>query len=379
MSQPFTEPRTTQGQASRRIAITGWQCISAMGVGADSLRQDAASLTPVPFPDNDYPPDLGYRVASFELAALIGEKGLRNFDRITGLALGTAQLLRGELGPYAGDQAERTGFVIGTSTGSTRSSSDFTRDSFVQDRPFRVNPARFPNTVMNCAAGQCAIRFKARGVNATIAGGRLSGLLALQYASQILRRGYADCLLTGAVEEMSPQMAWAHRILSNNGKRYDVPLGEGCGMFVLEPAAARGFEIAALRYGNYCDPATGDKRQGVKDCINDALREAGIQPADLTDICLCGTTEPATAAVEQYASAALREAGATVHDTILVEQFGDTYSATFALALCHLLAQLQARAPTTASPAGMVLATNEEGHTGCLVVRRVGSLAGASQ
>jgi len=379
MKQDTTEPHPGPTGASRRITITGWQSISAMGVGADALRHHGQPIPQMPAPEGDYPADVRYRAANLDLASLIGEKGIRNIDRITGLALGTAQLLRGDLGPYSGDQAERIGFVIGTSTGSIRSSSDFTRDSLVQDRPFRVNPARFPNTVMNCAAGQCAIRFKARGVNATIAGGRLSGLLALHYASQILRRGYADCLLTGAVEEMSPQMAWAHRALMHQGKRNDVALGEGCGMFVLEPRVTDGFEIAALCYRHYYDPATGDPRQGALDCIRDALQQAGMDSGDLTDCCLCGGAEPLAADNERRAVDALRAPGLTVHDTILTEQFGDTYSATFALALCHLLSHLEARAHDIASPAGMVLATTETGHVGCMIVRKVGPHSGESR
>ncbi|MNR27876.1 hypothetical protein D3C85_1451710 [compost metagenome] len=57
----------------------------------------------------------------------------------------------------------------------------------------------------------------------------------------------------------------------------------------------------------------------------------------------------------------------TVHQAALVDRFGDTYSATFALALCHLLACLE-QAP--AGAAGMVLATTDDGHAGCLIVRR---------
>ncbi len=112
---------------------------------------------------------------------------------------------------------------------------------------------------MNCAAGQCAIRFKARAVNATISGGRLSGLLALQYASQMLRQGYADRLLTGAVEELCVQTAWAHRGLIQLGKRQAVPLGEGCAMFSLERTTPQheGVAILALRYGRYSEPVDG--------------------------------------------------------------------------------------------------------------------------
>lgn len=351
------------------VTITGWQAISALGVGAQALREASRTGVDAMPPDHDYPGDVAYRAANFELASLIGGKGVRNIDRTTALALATTRLLHGDDLPYSGVQSERTGFVIGTSTGSIRSTSDFTRDSLVQERPFLVNPAHFPNTVMNCAAGQCAIRFKARAVNATIAGGRLSGLLALQYASQMLRRGYADRLITGAVEEMCAQTAWAHRALIVQGKRSAVPLGEGCAMFSLVSGHSGGAAIVALRYGRYSDPERGNTVKGTLDCIGEALDQAGMTSAELTDCCLCGSAEPHTAKAERIALDLLSESGLAVHDMILVEQFGDTYSATFALALCHLLSRLEDRARDHAAPAGMVLATTDDGHVGCLIVR----------
>jgi len=351
------------------ISIVGWQVISALGVGAQALRAAPPGEAPAADMTEQYPQDVAYRPARFDTAALIGTKGIRSIDRTTALALCTARLLHGDQPPYEGEQSERTGFVLGTSTGSIRSTSDFTRDSLIQERPFLVNPAHFPNTVMNCAAGQCAIRFKARAVNATISGGRLSGLLALQYASQMLRRGYADRLLTGAVEELCEQTAWAHRGLIQLGKRQPVPLGEGCAMFALERTTPQreGADILALRYGRYSDPVQDDAVDGALACIGEALGQAGIDAADLVASCLCGAAEPRTADIERRAIERLPGTAMTVHQTALVEGFGDTYSATFALALCHLLTCLE-RAHE--GSAGMVLATTDDGHVGCLIVRR---------
>jgi 3-oxoacyl-[acyl-carrier-protein] synthase II len=204
-------PMTPPG--SLGIAVVGWQAISPLGIGAQSfdegaMQPDPVELHPLHASADEFPQEIAYRPAYFETASLLGAKGIRTMDRTTALAVCTAKLLHGER-PIADDaESQRLGFVLGTSTGSIRSTSDFTRESLVQERPFLVNPALFPNTVMNCAAGQCGIWFKARAVNATISGGRLSGLLAIKYAAQALRRGYADRLFTGAVEELCPQTAW---------------------------------------------------------------------------------------------------------------------------------------------------------------------------
>src|SRR5207248_2320963 len=61
----------------------------------------------------------------------------------------------------------RVGVVLGTTVGSLRSMSDYTRETLIEERPYLVSPALFPNTVMNCAAGQSAIRHGLAGINAT--------------------------------------------------------------------------------------------------------------------------------------------------------------------------------------------------------------------
>src|SRR5699024_7600310 len=92
----------------------------------------------------------------------------------------------GERLPGIGEDA---GLVLGTHTGSAQSIMDFTRESLVSAKPFYVDPSLFPNTVMNCAAGQSAIWHQLKGPNTTIAGGRGTGLLALQYALRLQRAG----------------------------------------------------------------------------------------------------------------------------------------------------------------------------------------------
>ncbi|MEE3922501.1 hypothetical protein V2I01_41795 [Micromonospora sp. BRA006-A] len=72
------------------------------------------------------------------------------------------------------DNRDRIGIVTGTTAGSVKSSVDYAAETFTQQPPYLVNPALFPNTVMNCAAGQSAIWYKLHGPNATVAGGPLA-------------------------------------------------------------------------------------------------------------------------------------------------------------------------------------------------------------
>lgn len=135
-------------------------------------------------------------------------------DRVTGLAVTAVGSLLddGERNRAVGT-GEGAAFALGTTTGSAQSMMDFTRDSLTSEQPFFVDPARFPNTVMNCAAGQSAIWYQLKGPNATIAGGRTAALHALNYSRRLLGSGRARTVLCGERRSSRrPRLAGAPRV-----------------------------------------------------------------------------------------------------------------------------------------------------------------------
>lgn len=363
------------------IALTGWETIAPSGIGAHAFLGNPAGaaepVRPADFVEAGYPAELDYRFAPYEAREFLGNKGTRTMDRTTALAVGTAKLLY-EQRPFNDAERDRSGFVIGTSTGSIRSTSEFTRETFVQDRPFLVNPALFPNTVMNCAAGQCAIWFKARGINATIAGGRLSGFMSLQYASMMLRQKYVDLLYAGAVEELCPQTAHAHQILTAAGHRMVVPQGEGCVMFALERGAdlrERGGSnpttLLALQCRRYFEPAelnTAAAVEGVKQCVQDVLAKLQFGRGDIGFVSIGATSDEAVSALEHEAVDSLFGNGrSTVVD--ITERVGETYSAAFSFKMAGLLAHPGYQGEGH-SPFGLVLSATREGYVAAALVGR---------
>ncbi|NUT37513.1 MAG: beta-ketoacyl synthase, partial [Hamadaea sp.] len=183
-------------------------------------------------------------IDGFDVRAHLGRKGTSFYDRSTALAVvACQQALQDGAVEVADDNRARVGVVLGTTVGSFQSTSDYSRDTLVQEKPYLVNPVLFPNTVMNCAAGQAAIRFGLRGVNATIAGGRLAFHHALRHAAMSLRRQAADIVLVGAVEEHSPHRAWAAEISSGGAS----VAGEAAGVFVVERAEGPRRPTARIR------------------------------------------------------------------------------------------------------------------------------------
>ena len=199
----------------RRVSVTDWSALSGLGVGRDAFRQ--GFLAAGDGPD-------GRLVEDFDAAETLGRKGTRTLDRMTAQVIATAGMVLAGRDDSEAARA-RIGLVLGSSTGSVQSITDFTRDTFVRERPYLVNPADFPSTVMNNAAGRTAIWYGLRGPNSTIAAGHLTGLVALRYASRLIRLGYVDTLLVGAVEEV-PTMPKAFRRLMHKTQVFIAPDGD---------------------------------------------------------------------------------------------------------------------------------------------------------
>jgi 3-oxoacyl-[acyl-carrier-protein] synthase II len=291
------------------VVVTGWSALTSAGIGVDALAAAVAGveragvgarapasqgvgvghLYPEPLPS-----PTGHALVDFNVREQLGRKGTSTYDRVTGLAVVCCQDALRRAGMTIDDSTRtRVGVALGTSLGSFKSTSDYSRETLVQDRPYLVNPMLFPNTVMNCAAGQVAIRFRLRGPNATVAGGTLAFLNAVRYASNIIERGYADVMLCGAVEEYTPHRAWAAHL---TGATRTVAAGEGAGVFVLAgPQAAdwagarriAGVLAVTTGYG----PGGGSQADAaLAGCVRRALGRAGVDPSEVGTV-LTGDTD----------------------------------------------------------------------------------------
>lgn len=321
--------------------VTGWGAVCAAGVGTAAVARalavgvhpprDASGLYP-----EELPAPLAYACLELDPKALLGRKGTSFLDRATALAMVACGQAIAHSGLRVDDQTRgRIGLALGTTVGSFRSSSDYSRETRVQDRPYLVNPVLFPNTVMNCAAGQSAIRYGLKGVNSTIAGGSVAFLGALRYADNVLRLGYADAMLVGAVEEFTPHRAWLHRRLGRDG----LP-GEAAAVFVLSTAAAGGAppsaEVAAVTTGYCPGGGTAGVGAGLAGCIRRALDRAGVRPEEVTRLATGELTDPGAGEVEAAAAKLVFE-DARVQRLAVTDRLGDCGAATGALHLAALL------------------------------------------
>ncbi|MCA3242299.1 MAG: hypothetical protein ING89_13465 [Rubrivivax sp.] len=367
------------------LTIRAIGVVSPIGVGFEAFSaalkspagpQREAGAEGVPYSHVAWPEAPARWLADFDARHWLGTKGVNALDRSTQMAVVACQLAL-QSGADADDAAalarrRATGVVLGSMAGGMRSIADFVRSTYTAT-PHMVSPMQFPNTVMNCSAGQCAIWHGLKGVNSTVCAGELSGLAALQYASRMLRTGHAQRLLAGAVEEYSDFGAWAHVRTAEPG----TPVGEGAAVFALErqdaaPATSQAEpmgELLAVRV------RTVPPRPGRHDVDPDALTQAlaaeigrALQQAGLDAAALAWwAPRHASGPLGELETAARRLAGigdtvTTVPPTVQL-RCGHSHAASESLRLAGALALAPAGV-------GLLVALTSEGQVGCALVRR---------
>ncbi|MDX2262448.1 MAG: beta-ketoacyl synthase N-terminal-like domain-containing protein [Gemmatimonadales bacterium] len=251
-------------------------------------------------------------VRGFDANALLGDKGHRNFDKLTKYlivaarqALESAGLKRGgqfvsSLGP------DQIGICSSTAYGSLDSITELNLVAELED-PRYINPARFPNTVINAAAGYVSIWEDLRAPNVTIVDGNCGALDAVLTCETHLAHRRADAFLVGGGDVLSEPLYVALQKLGALAKNDDewapgqaesagLHLGEGAAYLCVERlrgAEARGATLRALvaGYGTAFESPTegafllNASPVAVARAIRLALDDAGIAPSSVDAVC----------------------------------------------------------------------------------------------
>lgn len=353
---------------TQSLVLSGWSVLSPFGVGRDVFAQGVSAGTPALLPAASPPMSQVGVVPGFDVREALGAKGTRAMDRVTGLAVTTVGLVLEEMTEGVGD-GEEIALVLGTTTGSLHSMMEFVKDSFIQSKPFQVDPARFPNAVMNRAAGQCAIWYGLRGPNATIAGGRAAGLAVLEYASRLCTRERATGVLCGVAEEFSEHRAWLEYSAAG---AVDRPLGEGCAVFVLESAdsahrAGRRTlaELVRVEMGVWSTEVPVEA--ALSRLLRRVLNDTAVPVSDIGVVMAGGdsVTDPCAgfAAAER---AGIRDVLPDTEIRTVSELVGDAGAATGGFQLAALLAAAETMWPSHA----VITSVDPDGVVGCALIRR---------
>ena len=353
-----------------RIVITGVGVVAPNGIGKDEFWNNCfagvSGIKPITlFDTSKYRCHLAGEVSNFQPEPYLGPKGLRNLDRTTLLALVAAKLAIEDAKIEITDENRNDiGVVLGSTMGSVHSISEFDKEG-LREGPRYVNPAHFPNTVINSPASQVAIRFGLRGLNSTISTGFTASLDAIGYAIDMLQLERVRMLLVGGVEELCIQTFLGFYKLgflatAQNGtppvyapfdaRRCGALLGEGAVFFVLESlesALARQAPICAelLGYTTEFSPASmyryDPQATGAIHVVRQALAETNMTVEQIDYISSCANSTKAGDVMEAAVIESVFGARAsTVPLSAVKSLLGESFSASCAFQVASTLGTL---------------------------------------
>ncbi len=305
---------------NKRVVVTGLGAVTPIGIGKDAYWQaliaGKSGIGPITrFDAADFSTQIAGEVKDFDPSLYIDKKEAKRMDRFTQFAVAASKMALEDCGIEL-EQEDRTriGTMIGAGIGGMDTLNDQFRTLF-EKGPGRVSPFFVPMMIGNMAAGQTSISFGLQGPCSCVVTACASGTNAIGDAFKIIERGDADVMLAGGTEAaISPIAMAGFCSMKAMSTRNDDPLkasrpfdkdrdgfvmGEGAGILVLESlehAMARGAKIYAeiSGYGTNADAyhITAVAPGGVQAarCMEQAIRDAGIEPSDVDYINAHGTS-----------------------------------------------------------------------------------------
>lgn len=296
----------------QKVVITGRGIVSSLGNSVkeylDGLRNNATGIRPIHWPTEPEPGWFG-AVHDFDPTRWMNEKVIDGTDIFAQFALAAGEQARADSGLAEFDE-DRTGVVVGTSMGGTRSLSEAQRD-YEQHGAQGVSRKMMLRILTNMAGSQLAMRYSLHGPLLTVATACASSIDAIGNATRLIRLGEADVVLTGGSEAVSRgdgdfapayfigQARYGMLSASKDPRRTLTPfdkdrtgivIGDGSAMFVIESeehARARGARILAeiVGYAALADgphPSAPDPSgKWEATAMRKALANAGVDPTDV--------------------------------------------------------------------------------------------------
>jgi 3-oxoacyl-[acyl-carrier-protein] synthase II len=307
----------------RRIVVTGLGAVSPLGNDVNALWQnllagqcgiDRISL----FDPSPFDTQIAAEVKDLNAApAFPSPKEARRADRFTqfGVLAGYEALLDSGLDLNKVNRDE-IGVFIGSGIGGLYTTEE-QHKILLNKGPGRLSPFMIPMLILNMASGIFSMFYKLRGPNMATCSACATASHAIGEAWRTLKMGDAKVMFAGGAEAtITPlgiggfcamkAMSTRNQDPKHASRPFDIDrdgfvMGEGSGIVVLEElehARARDARIycEVLGYGNTADAnhmtAPAPFGEGAARCMRMALRNAGLNPEDISYINAHGTSTP---------------------------------------------------------------------------------------
>lgn len=307
----------------KRVVVTGLGALTPIGNtvaeywnGLVSGKSGAAPITK--FDTTLFKTKFACEVKDFDPLNFFDKKEARKMDGYSHYAIVAADEAIADAGlADNGVNKQRVGVIWASGIGGLYSFQEEVIAYANGNRNPRFSPFFITKMIANMASGLISIRHGFMGVNFTPVSACASSTHSLIEAFNHIRLGKADVIVTGgseyvvtesavggfsnmkALSERNDEPAAASRPFDAN--RDGFVLGEGAGAIVLEEyehAKARGARIYAELVGTgatadaYHMTGTHPEGLGAAMAMQEALREAGLQPADVDYLNVHATSTP---------------------------------------------------------------------------------------
>nr|WP_315598055.1 beta-ketoacyl-ACP synthase II [uncultured Cupriavidus sp.] len=304
----------------RRVVVTGLGLVSPVGNTvaegwANLVAGKSGIATVTKFDHSALSVHFAGEVKGFNAEEYIPAKEARNMDTFIhfGIAAGS-QALKDSGIEITEANAERVGVLVGSGIGGLPMIED-TQMTLATRGPRRISPFFVPGSIINMIAGHLSIIHGLKGPNLAAVTACTTGLHSIGLAARLIQAGDADAMLAGGAESTVSPLGIggfaAARALSTRNEdpatasrpwdkdRDGFVLGEGAGVMMLEEyesAKARGARIYAelVGFGMSGDAfhMTAPNTDGPRRCMVAAIKDAGINPDEVSYLNAHGTSTP---------------------------------------------------------------------------------------
>ena len=307
----------------RRVVITGLGVVTPLGHQVDAFWQNLLAgqggiARIARFDPSKFDCQIAAEVKDFDpLPAFPAPKEIRRTDRFSQFGVHAAsQALRDSGLDLDRVNRDEIGVFIGSGIGGLQTVSEQCR-VLLERGPDRLSAFMIPMLISNMASGLFSIYHKLRGPNFATCSACATSNHALGEAWRTIKMGDAQIMFAGGAEATIVPIGIggfcamkalstrnddpAHASRPFDKERDGFVMGEGAGVLVLEElehARKRGARIycEVTGYGNTADAnhvtSPSPEGEGAARCMQMALRNASLNPEDISYINAHGTSTP---------------------------------------------------------------------------------------
>ena len=202
----------------RRVVITGVGAVSPVGNTAEetwsSLIAGKSGIGPITHFDTSDPAckvKLAAEVKDFDPSLYMEKGDIRKSDLYSQYAMAAAVQAMQDSGLEGNIDSQRLGVYVGSGIGGMDTFVDQC-NTLEQKGMKRISPFFIPMMISNMAAGNIAIRFKAKGPSMCVTTACATSAHAIGEAFHTIRYGYADAMIAGGAEATINKRAGRSRL-----------------------------------------------------------------------------------------------------------------------------------------------------------------------